>query len=244
MENFISHKKRYKVRIEPQSVDFQQKITPAALMDMLLTTSGLNADDNGFGMRKLNEMRFSWVLSRLAVEMKRYPLQYEHIEIEIWLAEVGRTSTIRNFSIYDSEGNNIGNACSIWVMIHVDTRRPVDLDLLDGVRKFANGDMGNIEKPIKLSTLAGEAIDSFMVKYADIDINQHVNTCRYVEWVSNCFDLDTYRKKSIKRLEINFMNEIFFGERVDLLQEEFDTNDIRFEIRKNGKCASLVRVVF
>jgi len=244
MEEELLLKRRYKYRIEPQTVDFQFKVTPASLVDLLLTTSGRNADDNGFGIRRLNKMDCSWVLSRLAFEMKRFPGQYEYIEVETWVAEVSRASTVRNFTIYDKNDEIIGSACSVWVMINVETRRPMDLDLLDGIHRFANGDMGSIEPPIRLRALNSNVSETFKAKYADIDVNHHVNTCKYVEWVSNCFDLDTYKSKKIKRFEINFVNEILFGDIVEIIKDDSSIDDIRVEIRKNQKTASLARVVF
>ena len=49
--------------------------------------------------------------------MKRFPGQYEYIEVETWVAEVSRASTVRNFTIYDKNDEIIGSACSVWVML-------------------------------------------------------------------------------------------------------------------------------
>lgn len=81
-------KKAYSFDVRPQDVDFQYRITPAALIDMLLTTAGMNADENGFGIRDLNNDDCSWVLLRMAVEIKKFPIQYEKIEVETWVEEV------------------------------------------------------------------------------------------------------------------------------------------------------------
>ena len=68
-----SVKTTYSFTIQPQDVDFQYQVTLAALTNILLTTAGYNADDNGFGIRNLNEIDCSWVLLRLAVEMDYFP---------------------------------------------------------------------------------------------------------------------------------------------------------------------------
>jgi medium-chain acyl-[acyl-carrier-protein] hydrolase len=240
----MSYKKSYPFRIQPQDVDFQFKVTMAAFGNILLTTAGYNADENEFGIRRLNEIDCSWVLIRLAVEMNRFPEQYEDISVETWIEEVGRASTTRNFCIRDSKNEIIGNACSVWVMLDMKTRRAKDLLTLDGIHQFATGETGLIEKPIKLDTVNGEDYDGFKVKYSDIDINGHVNTISYIEWISDCFSLDCYRECSVKRFEFNFINEMLYDDFVEIIGTEVTPGDFRFEISKDDKTACRARVVF
>jgi len=236
--------KTYSFLVQPQDVDFQCQVTMASLTNILLTTAGFNADDNGFGIRNLNENDCSWVLLRLAVEMQSFPKQYESIEVETWVEEVGRATTTRNFCIRNGNNDVIGNACSTWAMINIITRRAQDLISLDGIHEFANGKTVAIEKPIKLSGVEANPVDVFKVKYSHIDINGHVNSMRYVEWICNCFSIETYKSKQIKRFEINYVNEIRFGEEVSLSMVEIEKDDFRFEILKEGKTACKARIVF
>lgn len=237
-------KRSYSFQIQPQYVDFQFRVTMAALGDILLTAAGFNADDNGFGLRRLHELDYAWVLSRLAIEMKQFPEQYEKIEVETWIEEVGRVSTTRNFCIRNEKNEIIGNACSNWVMLDMKTRRAKDLMTLDGIHEFASGDIGLIQKPIKLGSIDGEGYDAFKVKYSDIDINGHVNSIRYIQWISDCFSLDCYRKYQVKRFEINYVNEMLFNDFVEIIGHEIEPGDFRFEIRKEDKIACRARVVF
>ena len=235
---------KYSFQIQPQYVDFQFRITMASLGDILLTTAQFNADDNGFGLRRLNEMNCSWVLSRMAIEMNRFPVQYENIQVETWVEEVGRANTTRNFCIRDEKNEIIGNACSVWVFFDMKTRRAKDLQTLDGIHELANGDVGLIEKPIKLDAVEGKEYDGFKVKYSDIDINGHVNSIRYIQWISDCFSLDCYREKQVRRFEINYMNEMLFDDVVVIVGKEIEVSDFRFEIQKDNKVACRARVVF
>ena len=237
-------KYKYSFQIQPQYVDFQFRATMASLGDILLTAAQFNADDNGFGLRRLNEMESSWVLSRMAIEMIRYPEQYENIQVETWIEDVGRANTTRNFCIRDEKHEIIGNACTVWVFFDMKTRKAKDLQTLDGIQEFANGEVSLIEKPIKLGMVEGEDYDGFKVKYSDIDINGHVNSIRYIQWISDCFSLDCYRKCSVKRFEINYMNEMLFDDFVDIVGHQTEPGDFRFEIRKDNKTACRARVVF
>jgi acyl-ACP thioesterase len=241
----MTEKKRsYPFQIQPQYVDFQFRVTMAALGDILLTAAGINADDNGFGLRRLHEMQCAWVLSRMSIEMIRFPEQYESIRVETWIQEVGKVNTIRNFCIRDEKNEIIGNACSIWVMFDMVSRRAKDLQTLDGIHEFATGEVGKIDKPIKLCAVEGEDYDGFKVKYSDIDINGHVNSIRYIQWISDCFSLDCYRKCQVKRFEINYMNEMLFDDFVDIVGHEIEPGDFRFEIRNENKISCRARMSF
>ena len=237
-------KSTYSFSIQPQDVDFQYQVTLAALTNILLTTAGYNADDNGFGIRNLNEIDCSWVLLRLAVEMDYFPQQYEKIRVETWVQEVGRASTMRNFCLKNDKDEVIGHAVSNWAMININTRRAQDLITLEGIHRFATGESISMDKPIKLTEVDGNAVDTLKVKYSHIDINGHTNSMRYVEWISDCFSLNTYKEKQLKRFEINFVNEILFNEEVSVYMKETDANDFRFELRKEGKTACRARIVF
>ncbi len=82
------------------------------------------------------------------------------------------------------------------------------------------------------------------MKYSDIDINGHVNSIRYIQWISDCFSLDCYRKCQGKRFEINYVNEMLYDDFVEIVGNEIVSGDFRFEIRKDNKIACKARVVF
>ena len=229
--------------IPPQFVDFQRRIKLSSLIDLILTASGYNADENGFGLRHLKKLDATWVISRLALEMDYFPKQYEKITVETWVQEVHTANTIRNYRVFNEKGEVIGNSTSVWVMINVKTRRPMDLKLLEGIDVFATSESSGIDRPFKLNAVESETIDSFRVKYSDIDINQHVNTVHYLDWMVNSFTLEEHKAHTIKRVDVNFMNEVVYGDFVSVYKEKEETNDYRFEIRTDEKTACRGRIV-
>ena len=67
----------YNFVAEPFHVDFTGKLTMGVLGNHLLNCAGFHATERGFGIAELNESHFTWVLSRLAIEMEEFPMQYE-----------------------------------------------------------------------------------------------------------------------------------------------------------------------
>ena len=65
---------------EPFHVDFMERLTMGVLGNHLLNCAGFHAAERGFGIATLNENHYTWVLSRLAIEMKEYPTAFDKIQ--------------------------------------------------------------------------------------------------------------------------------------------------------------------
>ena len=59
----------YQFVAEPFHVDFNGRLTMGVLGNHLLNCAGFHASDRGFGIATLNEDNYTWVLSRLAIEL-------------------------------------------------------------------------------------------------------------------------------------------------------------------------------
>ncbi len=122
----------YQFVAEPFHVDFNGRLTMGVLGNHLLNCAGFHANDRGFGIATLNEDNYTWVLSRLAIELDEMPYQYENFSVQTWVENVYRLFTDRNFAIIDKDGKKIGYARSVWAMINLNTRKPADLLTLHG----------------------------------------------------------------------------------------------------------------
>jgi len=240
----IIKKRSYPFTIQTQDVDFLHRATIVTMVDALLSTANQNANDNGFGLCCLNEMQCTWALIRLSVEIDEFPNEYDTITIETWVEKVEQFLTTRNFLIRNAAGTITGRAASHWVMFDLKTRRLKDLKILENMHLYAENIPALKDESVKLPPVKGNVFNSFRVKYSDIDVNIHVNSMRYIEWICDYFSLETYRNKTIKRFEINYLNEILFDEVVIVAVEETCPNDFYFEIRKTDKAACRARIVF
>lgn len=233
---------KYSFVAEPFWVDFSGHLTMGVLGNSLLNCAGFHAADRGFGIASLNEAHYTWVLSRLAVEMDDMPFQYEPFEIETWVENVYRLFTDRNFAVLNKDGKKIGYVRSIWAMIDMDTRRPADLLQLHGghITDYICKDVPcPIERPSRITLRdGGKLVFTHQIVYNDIDINGHVNSVRYIEHVLDLFPLSLYKAKRLHRFEIAYVAESYYGDRLDFFVSE-DKSDAsqdiyNVEIKKNG----------
>ena len=151
----------YKFVAEPFHVDFTGRADNGSIgQNHLLNCAGFHASDRGFGIATLNEDNYTWVLSRLAVELDEMPYQYEDFSIQTWVENVYRLFTDRNFAIIDKEGKKIGYARSVWAMISMNTRKPADLLALHSgsIVDYVCDEPCPIEKPSRIKVASKEPV--------------------------------------------------------------------------------------
>ena len=194
----------YQFVAEPFHVDFNGRLTMGVLGNHLLNCAGFHANDRGFGIATLNEDNYTWVLSRLAIELDEMPYQYENFSVQTWVENVYRLFTDRNFAIIDKDGKKIGYARSVWAMINLNTRKPADLLTLHGgsIVNYVCDEPCPIEKPSRIKVTSDQSIATLTAKYSDIDINGHVNSIRYIEHILDLFPIELYKTKRIRRFEM------------------------------------------
>ena len=227
----------YSFVAEPFHVDFNGWLTMGVLVNHLLYCAGLHAADRGFGIAELIENQYTWVLSRLAIELDELPRQYEDFSIQTWVENVYRLFTDRNFAILDKDGKPIGYARSVWAMISMQTRKPADLLTLHGgsITDYICDKECPIAKPGRIKVTQDTPVAEYLTKYSDIDINGHVNSIKYIEHILDLFPIETFKEKQIKRFEMAYVAESYYGDTLSFYREEVGENEFDIEVKKNNR---------
>ena len=230
----------YPVHVEPFHVDFTGRIFLGVLGNHLLNAAGNHSQRRGWGIGALNENHYTWVLSRLCIEMEEMPMQYEDIEIRTWVESVMRLFTNRNFSILRPDGTPCGYARSIWAMIDMDTRKPCDLlSLYDGdILRYVVEPEENVcpiqghGRLVFREARLARTLDTY---YSDVDINGHINSIKYIEHILDLFPRERYERQMVRRLEIAYKAESYLGDRLSFYTQVINDNEIGVEVRKNER---------
>lgn len=227
---------RYQHIAEPFHVDFAGKLTLGVLGNHLLNSAGFHSAERGFGISRLNEEDYTWVLSRLAIELEDLPSQYEAFSIETWVENVYRLFTDRNYALYNKENKCIGYARSVWAMISLSTRKPANLIELHGgdISEYIIDKECPIEKPNRIKIEAQVPICERIAKYTDIDINGHVNSIRYIEHILDLFPIEKF-KQGIKRFEMAYVAESYYGDKLSFYLDQNSETEFSVEVRRNNE---------
>ena len=228
---------------EPFHVDFNERLTMGVLGNHLLNCAGFHAEERGFGIATLNENRYTWVLSRLAVEMEEMPKAYESFSVQTWVENVYRLFTDRNYRVAAADGRTLGYARSVWAMIGMDDRKPVEMTKVnDGrIMDYVTDYLCPIDKPARIKLAAPRLATTHRVTYSDIDINGHVNSIRYIEHILDAFDISYFKDTAVKRFEIAYVTESYYGDTLDVWIEEAGDKAFNVEIKKDGGKSTVCR---
>jgi acyl-ACP thioesterase len=220
---------------EPFHVDYTGHLTIGVLGNHLLNVAGFHSHDRGFGIDRLNKEHYTWVLSRLALEMYDLPMQYESFTIETWVENVYRLFTDRNFAVLNKEGKAIAYARSVWAMIDTETRKPVDLMAIhDGdIAGYICDKDCPIDKPSRIKVNSKEPVAILPVKYSDMDINGHVNSIRYIEHILDLFPVDAFKEKRVRRFEMAYVAETMATDTMAYYMDKVDDDNFDIEVKKN-----------
>lgn len=238
METLSSIYKR-KYHVDLRDVDFTKKLRLSNLFSLFQDIASLASENLGVGIEAL-EKKFgvAWILTRIRVEMLRYPSWDEEILIETWPLEPNKIEFDRDYLVKDKNGNIIIKAVSKWVIMDIKERKLrrtglIDIQYPENITKRAmDGKLGKLKNFGKLIPAYDKVIG-----YSDIDFNGHLNNSKYVDYIMDCFPVKDHIHHAIKTIDLHFKNEALPGETIRLWKDVslVDQNRIYIEGKAGDK---------
>ncbi len=202
-------------RIASYQTDLTARMKPSAILEIMQEMAGAHAELLGVGRSKLLPMNLAWVLTRVEVRMERYPVSGKIITVETFPMPNRRVFFPRYFIFRDANGEQIGCAGSLWVVLDITTRKmgnPTEIASIMPDNRDLTAPMG---MPATVEEILGEAIHANRLPvYTDLDVNGHVNNTRYLDWCCNALGIDTMRDHVMTTFAVNYNQEILPGQEV------------------------------
>ena len=202
-----------------------------------------HASQLGFGYRDMKERNTTWVLSRMRIRIDSYPLWDDTIRMETWPSGVDKLFALRDFRIWNSQGEQIGVASTAWLILDIKTHRLIrPKEALEHFKLIVHPEQVFEESLEKIDVPeALKPLNLHRVKFSDLDIVGHVNNVKYMEW---CIDALNSREKSdreIREFEINFSKEALFGDEIEIAGLEVSEKDTRFLALRKADNKEIIR---
>jgi len=177
----------------------------------------------GIGMSHLRTQDLVWVLARQRIIVHEFPRLNESIIIRTEPTGKDRLFCYRDFTMLDAADRPIGEAHTVWFVMDRLDKKPLRPDSYFIVR-FDDGSEGT--PPTKLRKLPdpkmAEGTAHLRVTYRDLDMNEHVNNVRYIDWIIDSFPLEFIRNHTLKELEINYLAEALYDDKLSLGREDVE----------------------
>jgi acyl-ACP thioesterase len=220
-------------------IDFTQ-CAPNGLMkytdlcNILQLTAGYHAEMGGISFSEMQQFSQAWVLSRMRVEIERLPKWKETVIVRTWIVSLENSRSVRALEVY-ADGEKIVGCETYWAVFNTNFRRPEALALPhEHYEKYADvfATKERVRKIMFFETV--KAVTKHKVVVSDLDIVNHVNNVKYLEWCLDTIDSWTLLHSRIDAFEMNFMKELMLGEEVCIEEMKTEKNPI-FSISKEGK---------
>ena len=105
------------------------------------------------------------------------------------------------------------------------------------------------EKPLldyeilKINDDASTWCDEIKVRLTNLDYSIHTNNVEYIRFILNSYKLEDLSKKEIKEISINYINQSYEGQTLDIYKETVNNIDT-FTIKCNGTNIVKATIVF
>ncbi|MCR4665661.1 MAG: hypothetical protein K5660_09905 [Paludibacteraceae bacterium] len=206
----------YKIEVPYLETDASRHWRLYNMENTLLNVASKVANELGFGVKQLLPYGYTWIISRMDIEMQKIPVHGDSLTVETWIERNAHMLSTRNYRIYmgkDTSGELIGQAASVWAVLDLQTRQVVNAFDLPIFKDCVDGEELNMTRvPRMLPMKEVEAVYTSKVKYSDVDYNGHCNSCKYLENMMNVYRPSFLEKGRAMRLTISYSKEIKEGD--------------------------------
>ncbi len=202
-------------RIRSYEVDCCNRLSILSAFNYMQEAASRHAEALGVSIHQLLAENKTWLLSRLKINISDYPGWNDRIRVNTWSSGAQQSFALRDFELTDTDHRPFAKALSAWLVIDLQRRRPIRIGpFLERLKPIEGRHIldGGLDKLPPLKQHTHEI--RFVVRYSDLDINQHVNNVKFVEWVIESLPPAVLNSMILKELEINFLAEAFYGDQI------------------------------
>ncbi len=208
-----------KFEVRSFMVDRNSRLKLNYLTAIIQEAAWKHAEHLDFGIEYMQKNSVAWMLTRLRVHMNEYPVWRDELIIETWPKDIDGLCYVRDFYIKSNLGKILGAATSYWLLVDLTTKRPTLPDphthFLTQNKNRHGLDLRLVKIKADCKKLAGRVVAGF----GDIDLNNHVNSNKYVEWITNILPEDHLGKGMVRTLQMNYVHEVLLGEEIFMFTE-------------------------
>ena len=172
----------FESRVRFSEADHTELLTLPGLVNYFQDCSTFQSEDIGYGVESLKKSGQAWILSAWQIVVNRYPKLGEHIRVSTWATDFTGLFGLRNFKMEDEAGEMTAWANSVWVYMNMKKGRPCRpaKEEVEAYRPEAPLDVEFAPRKIVLPKELEDG-ESFPVRRHQIDTNEHVNNCQYIQ---------------------------------------------------------------
>lgn len=197
--------------------DRKQTIRLSMLVNYMLKVSGEQTAQIASEQQQtfFHEQNRSWIILAYEFDIKRLPRRDETVTFETYASEYNRLFCYREFKVYDEQENLIVATTATFGIMDLTKRKIVRIPeaVAAPYQATYNKQIRRTNKPEPLQT--EQALHkAYLVRYTDIDQNNHVNNSVYLTWMLDALEADFLNRHDMCSGIIKFEKEVSQVEQV------------------------------
>ena len=208
------------------------------LCNLFQLTAATHSEVGGISFSDMQAFHQAWVLSKMRVEITRLPKWKEVVTVKTWVQSLENSRSTRCLEMYVGD-EKVAGCETFWAVFNTQTRRPEALALPHAhFEKYPNDSA--TDKSFSRITIPSEmeVVSERTVLLSDLDIVNHANSVKYLEWCLDCLDSEVVLQQSIKSFEMNYLKEVSLSESITIAKK-----DSVFTIDSNGKTCFVLEIL-
>ena len=172
------------------------------LCNLLQQTASVHSELGGISFTDMQEFNQAWVLSRMRVEITKLPQWRDVVTVKTWISTLENSRSVRALEMYVN-GEKIVGCETFWVVFNTKIRRPEALSLPISHFELYPEVKATQESISKINfNSETEVVFEKTVALSDLDIVNHVNNVKYLEWCLDLIDPDLLLQQQIESFEM------------------------------------------
>ena len=217
--------------------DANNNVFPSYILQEFQDIASTHAEILKVGYNDLIARDLIWVITKSRFHIYK-DIPYDEFKEITWPQKKGVLDFNREYKFVDKNGNILVKGTSKWCILNINTRklvrtREVNYEGIDDFNEEVNFD-DPYETLVEFEHNENNYLKTFDVNYSLLDHNLHLNNTHYASFILD--SIEGIEKKKITDLQINYLNECHFKQKVSTYYKKHDdSNKIIIEgIRDDG----------
>lgn len=204
------------------------------LCNILQLTAAVHAEKGGISFTDMQVHHQAWVLSRMRVEIKRLPKWRDSVTVKTWINSLENSRSIRCLELYIGTEKIVGCE-TYWAVFNTQTRRPEPLALEhQHFEKYPDNKATSIQFSKIDTTIDRTFVAEKAILLSDLDIVNHANSVKYLEWCLDFVEPKLLLNKGIASFEMNYLKEVSLNESI-YIERSTNENPTTFTVNATNK---------
>ncbi len=209
------------------------------LCNILQLTAGTHSEIGGISFTDMQAFDQAWVLSRMRLEIICLPKWKDIVTVKTWIISLENSRSVRALEM-QVNGKKIVSSETFWAVFNTKIRRPENLALPHEHFIKYEKDFTTQERVKKINIPEPKLLKkNHTVVLSDLDIVNHVNNVKYLEWCLDAIDSNLIFDQKLKSFDMNFMKELVLNDTIAINKIEKDKNTFFSIEKEKSTCFAL-----